>query len=100
VLNGESAVAEAYDEGRVTERLLIGAHVLGLGGGIAWFGDDDLQTRAKQFLGIPEERTARAVVTIGYPRSIKDPRPNPATPGRRPASELVSYDRMGNRRAG
>jgi nitroreductase len=100
VLNGESAVAEAYDEGRVTERLLIGAHVLGLGGGIAWFGDDDLQTRAKQFLGIPEERTARAVVTIGYPRSIKDPRPNPATPGRRPTSELVSYDRMGNRRAG
>lgn len=97
VLNGESEMAEAYDEGRVTERLLIGAHVLGLGGGIAWFGDDALQSVAKDFLGIPAEKTARAVVVIGYPRSIKDPRPNPATPGRRPIEELVSYDRMGNR---
>lgn len=97
VLNGESEMAEAYDEGRVTERLLIGAHVLGLGGGIAWFGDDALQSKAKEFLGIPRERTARAVVAIGFPKSVKDPRPNPATPGRRPLDELVSYDRMGNR---
>jgi nitroreductase len=97
VLDGKSEMAEAYDEGRVTERLLIGARMLGLGGGIAWFGDDEQQAEAKRFLGIPEERTARAVVVIGYPRSTKDPRPNPATPGRRPLSEIASYDRMGNR---
>lgn len=97
VLNGQSEVAESYDEGRVTERLLIGARMLALGGGIAWFGDEAQQTEAKKFLNIPQERTARGVVVIGYPRSIKDPRPNPATPGRRPLSDLVSYDRMGSR---
>lgn len=97
VLDGKSPVAEAYDEGRVTERLLIAAHLLGLGGGVAWFGDDAQQAEAKRFLGIPEERTARGVVVIGHPKSVKDPRPNPATPGRRPLPELVSYDRYGNR---
>ena len=39
VLEGASEVGETYDEGRVTERLLIGAHLLGLGGGTAWFCD-------------------------------------------------------------
>jgi len=38
VLDGESEMSEAYDEGRVTERLLIGARILGLGGGTAGLG--------------------------------------------------------------
>src|SRR5215210_7234209 len=59
VLEGASEVGETYDEGRVTERLLIGAHLLGLGGGTAWFGDADQEAEAKQILGIPAERTAR-----------------------------------------
>lgn len=96
VLNGASEVAEAYDEGRVTERLMIGAKMLGLGGGIAWFGDAEQEAEGKRILGIPTERTARSVVVIGYPTSIRDPRPNPAAAGRRPLSELVSYNRMGN----
>jgi nitroreductase len=95
VLNGASQVAEAYDEGRVTERLMIGAKMLGLGGGIAWFGDADQEAEGKRILGIPAEKTARSVVVIGYPTSIKDPRPNPAQAGRKPLSEIVSYDRMG-----
>ncbi|MBA2595659.1 MAG: nitroreductase family protein, partial [Chloroflexia bacterium] len=33
VLDGENPLSEAFDEGRVTERLLIGARILGLGGG-------------------------------------------------------------------
>ena len=96
VLNGASQVAEAYDEGRVTERLMIGAKTLGLGGGIAWFGDADQEAEGKRILGIPAEKTARSVVVIGYPTSIKDPRPNPAQAGRNPLSEIVSYDRMGD----
>ena len=95
VLDGRSDIAEAYDEGRVTERLLIGARVLGLGGGIAWFGDAEQEAEAKRFLGIPPERAARSVVVIGYPTSIKDPRPNPAVAGRRPMAELVSHGHMG-----
>lgn len=97
VLNGESDISEAYDEGRVTERIMIAAHLLGLGGGVAWYGDDSLQAKAKEILGIPAERTARSIVTIGHPKSVKDPRPGPAEPGRRSIEELVSYNTMGNR---
>ncbi|MBW3632813.1 MAG: nitroreductase family protein [Chloroflexi bacterium] len=95
VLNGENPLSEAFDEGRVTERLLIGARMLGLGGGTAWFGDDAQQSAAKQILSIPEERTARSVVVLGYPTTTKDHRPNPATAGRKPLAELVSHERLG-----
>ena len=99
VLDGASEVAEAYDEGRVTERLLIGAHLLGLGGGTAWFGDASQQQQAKELLGIPAGRTARSVVVLGYLRSVKDPRPGAAAPGRKPLADLVSYGRMGQAKA-
>jgi nitroreductase len=94
VLNGDSAVSEAFDEGRVTERLLIGARLLGLGGGTAWFGDDSQQARGKEILGIPPDKTARSVVVLGYPTTTKDHRPNPAMAGRHPLADLVSYDRF------
>jgi nitroreductase len=97
VLDGTSPLSEAFDEGRVTERLLIAARLLGLGGGTAWFGDEGQQARGKEILGIPAERTARSVVVIGTPTTTKDHRPNPATPGRHPLAEIVSYNRFGQR---
>lgn len=97
VLNGHSDVSEAYDEGRVTERLLVAARLLGLGGGTAWFGDAGQQARGKEILGVPAELTARSVVVLGYPRQFKDHRPNPAQPGRRSLGELVSYGTLGSR---
>ena len=95
VLDGAGS-SQAYDEGRVTERLLIGAHLLGYGGGTAWFGDESQQAEAKDILGIPAERTARSMVAIGLPLSVKDPRPGAAAGGRRPLSEIVSYGRWGS----
>lgn len=95
VLDGASATSEAYDEGRISERLLIGAHLLGLGGGVAWFGDAAQQEQAKQILGIPPQKTARSMVVIGSPASTKDHRPNPVAGGRKPLTELVSYGRLG-----
>lgn len=95
VLNGANIISEAFDEGRVSERVLIAAHVLGLGGGTAWFGDDAQQATAKEILGIPAEKTARSVVVIGYPTTTKDHRANPSNPGRKPLADLVSYDRFG-----
>ena len=94
VLDGAGS-SQAYDEGRVTERLLVVAHLLGYGGGTAWFGDERQQTEAKGVLGIPAERTARSMVAIGRPISIKDPRPGAAVGGRKPLSEIVSYGRWG-----
>ena len=95
VLDGEDAAGEAYDEGRVTERILIAARSLGLGGGVAWYGDADQQAEGKRILGIPAERTARSVVIVGYPTSTKDPRPNARPGGRKERSEIVSYNRWG-----
>jgi nitroreductase len=92
VLDGKNEASEAYDEGRVTERLLIAAHALGLGGGVAWYGDETHRAEGKRILGIPAELTARQVVAIGHPKSIKDPRGGRANPGRKPLSELVGYN--------
>lgn len=94
VLDGEAEVSEAYDEGRVTERLMIAAHVLGYGAGVAWFGDNDQQVQAKQTLGIPSNRMARSIVAIGKPITSVDPRPNPAEGGRRSMDEVTSRNRM------
>ncbi len=99
VLDGASELSEAYDEGRVTERLLIGARILGLGGGTAWFGDAAQQQQAKEMLGIPTERTAHSAVVIGYPTTLKDHRPNANVPGRKPLPEIVSYARFGASKA-
>jgi nitroreductase len=95
VLDGTNPMSEAYDEGRVTERLLTGATMLGYGGGVAWFGEAQHQAEAKRVLGIPDARTARQLVTIGRPLSREDPRPTPRARGRKPLSELVSFDRFG-----
>src|SRR4051794_11833645 len=93
VLHGESTISDAFDEGRVTERLLTAARFLGLGGGTAWFGEESHQAEAKAFLGIPDEMTARSVITIGYPLTARDHRDNPTPGGRKPLAEIVSYDR-------
>lgn len=97
VMDGDEGrdIAEAYDEGRVTERLLIGAHMMGLGGGTAWYGDENNVAKAKTLLDIPTEKVARSVVAIGYPRQYRDHRPNPATPGRKPLEEIVGYEKFG-----
>lgn len=95
VMKNESPISEAFDEGRLTERLLITARLLGLGGGTAWFGDEAQQARGNEILGVPSDRLAKQVVAIGYPTTLKDHRPNANIGGRRPLSELVSRDRYG-----
>lgn len=97
VLNGADAMFGAYDEGRLTERLMTGATMLGYGGGTAWFGGPAQDAEAKRILGIPEAMTARQMVLIGRPISNKDPRPSGPTRGRKPLSELVSFERFGDR---
>ena len=99
VLDGENATSEAYDEGRVTERILIAARSLGLGGGVAFYGDADQQAEGKRILGIPAERDARSVVIIGYATSTKDPRPNARPGGRKEPSEVYSYNSWGQAKA-
>ena len=95
VLEGAEPMFGAYDEGRLTERLLTGATMLGYGGGTAWFGGPTQDAEAKRILGIPNDLTARQIVMIGRPKSREDPRPSGPKRGRKPIAELVSYDRWG-----
>jgi nitroreductase len=98
VLDGAEGMFGAYDEGRLTERLLTGATMLGYGGGTAWFGGPAQDAEAKRILGIPDNLMARQIVMIGRPTSTKDPRPSGPMRGRKPLSELVSYERFGKPR--
>jgi nitroreductase len=94
-LNGGDATQEAYDEGRVTERVMVAAHLAGLGSGVAWFLGDENESTAKSLLGVPDDYTLHSIIAIGHAISAKDPRPNANTSGRKPISEIVSYNRMG-----
>ncbi len=93
VISAKGEISGAFDEGRVSERLMIAARLLGLGAGTAWYGDESQRAAAKELLGIPPELTARSMVVVGHPDPAAAKRS--ANGGRKPLSELVSYDRMG-----
>jgi len=95
VNDGAHPMFEAYDEGRLTERLLTGATLLGYGGGVAWFGEPQHQAKAKSVLGIPESLSARQIVAIGRPTSGPDSRLPGLAGGRKALGELVSIERYG-----
>jgi nitroreductase len=95
VNDGAHPMFEAYDEGRLTERLLTGATLLGYGGGVAWFGEPQHQAKAKGILGIPESLSARQIVAIGRPMSRADSRMPDLARGRKPLGNLVSIERYG-----
>lgn len=89
---GENPPHEAYDEGRVTERLMIAASMVGLGAGTAWFGEPEREAKAKALLNVPQGKTMRSVVAIGPYATSKDPRPTGPKPGRLSLDELVKWD--------
>lgn len=91
---GENIPHEAYDEGRVTERIMIAASMLGLGAGTAWFGEPEREAKAKELLDVPEGKTLRSVVAIGRYETSKDPRAAGPKPGRLPLDELVHQERF------
>ena len=81
-----------YDEGRLTERILTAATLLGYGGGVAWFGNEAQEREGRRVLGIPDDRAARQIIAIGRPKSKDDPRSDGPRRGRRPLRELVSFE--------
>ncbi|HUS13618.1 MAG TPA: nitroreductase family protein [Chloroflexia bacterium] len=90
IMAGESPEIETYDEGRLTERLMLAGAANGLGAGIWWFKDGG--AGAKRLLGIPAERRVRTAVAFGYPVASPTSGGN-ANGGRRPLSELVHEER-------
>ncbi len=87
--------SEPYDEGRVSERLMLAADAHGLGAGTGWFAPDDGgERRVKELLGVPDGMVIRSALGVGYPDAT-DPRPRGVSGGRKPLSEIVSRERYG-----
>jgi nitroreductase len=82
----------AYDDGRVAERILISAGILGLGAGIAWVRDD-VREAVGTLLDLPAERYVRTLVAIGHPtEAARAPKSEPGR-ARLPRSETVFAER-------
>jgi nitroreductase len=92
VMDGERATQETYDEGRLSERIMLAALAHGVGSSIGWFVGDGLAA-AKEILGVPEGRTVRTALSLGYPeegvRRRRIGRP------RKPLPEIVREERYG-----
>jgi nitroreductase len=87
--------ASAMDEGRLAERLCLGAAAVGLGSTVATIkneGPDDV----KPLLGIPTEHRVRTLVAIGHTdreaRKARLAGPQRSPTGRKPLSEFAHYD--------
>jgi nitroreductase len=95
----------AFDCGRLAERLMLAAWAHGIGSCIASLFPDDNARKARELLGIPAARWVRQTVAMGYPadedatRVSSTPRMAGAVPiGRKPMDQFVNWERYGQRR--
>ncbi len=56
---------DTYDEGRLSERIMLAAAAHGLGSAIGWFNGAAADA-AKRLLGVPQERLLRTIMSVGY----------------------------------
>jgi nitroreductase len=89
---------EVFDDGRLAERLMLAAKAHGLGSNIGTLKGNGPQV-IKELLGIPAEKRAWSVITLGHTdqAALAGRAPNPSA-GRRAVSEFVFWDRYGARR--
>jgi nitroreductase len=96
VMAGEHGQAEqeTYDEGRLSERIMLAASAYGVGSSIGWFRRSGM-TDAKAVLGIPQERLVRTVISMGYPdEEARSARPRHAQ-ARKPLADSMHDERYG-----
>jgi nitroreductase len=92
VMAGERPTSETYDEGRLAERVMLAAWAHGVGSSVGWFAGDG-RRYAKEILGVPENRTVRTAISLGYPD--EGARRRRAGRARKPLSEIVHEERYG-----
>jgi nitroreductase len=87
---------EAFDEGRLSERIMLAASAYGVGSSIGWFTGSG-RAAAKTILDVPKEKLVHTAISLGYPdeEAIRA-RPKRAQ-ARKPLSELVYVERYGVR---
>ena len=62
----ERELSRAFDDGRAAERMLIAAHLLGLGGGVSRVRAD-VRAGINRALRLPSNRSVRTIVGFGHP---------------------------------
>lgn len=97
LMDGKVPRANAYDEGRVSERLMLAAAAHGIGSGTGWFSTPEAQQTVRDLLGIPAEWDLWSAVAFGYPDADASQRASSVNGGRKPLEEIVSYGRFGVR---
>lgn len=89
-----AATREAYDEGRLSERIMLAADAYGVGSCIGWFSGSS-EAAAKQALGVPDERQVRTAISLGYAdEQARTARPKPPQ-ARKPLTEIAFEERYG-----
>jgi nitroreductase len=81
-------ISYAYDEGRVAERILIGASMLGLGAGIAWVRSD-VRAEIGGLLGVPAGGFVRTIMALGHPTEAARRPKSESGRARLPLDEVV-----------
>ena len=81
------------DQGRLAERLMLAAAANGLGAGLATLKEEGPEA-IKPLLGIPAERHARYVVSVGHiDREARRALPKRPGPSRKPMAEFAHRER-------
>lgn len=94
VMAGNRVEQEAYDEGRLAERIMLAAHAHGVGSSIGWLVGPG-RDAARGLLGIPEHKVVRTAISLGYPD--EDARRSRSGRGqaRKPLDEILFEERYG-----
>jgi nitroreductase len=91
VMPGKWEEGEVFDEGRLSERIMLAGLAHGLGSSIGWFGDSG-SDEARRLLNVPHGRRLRTAIALGYPAA------KPGRGRRKPPERLVHWERQGDTR--
>jgi nitroreductase len=83
---------ETYDEGRLSERIMLAAASYGVGSSIGWLRGSGVE-QAKAMLGIPTGRLVRTVISLGYPDEDAHRARPKSVQTRKPLAEIVHLER-------
>ena len=89
----EREMLEAWDEGRISERIMLAARAHGVGAGIGFFIEAG-PGQVKELLGIPSEKTVRTALSLGYPDLQKHGERPKRDQARKPLSEIAHMERF------
>lgn len=100
VMDGKRPELEGFDEGRLAERIMAAAYAQGLAAGLGWLMGSDARQQVRTLLGVPEGKSVRTVVAVGYSVAPSVPAAPPHEPNadRKPLAELVHHDRYAGAR--